>query len=231
MIAVNLVWIFFLAAFIAVFITLVIFSVLALNTLSQENRSFLRSFPCEAIRTKAGFNRAYHIILYIFSGLCFAPLFVVLPLINEFGGLGVFAIIIPILFGIEGMLGVSIFLFNIRYTVTHTKLATGFMVGSFLVNALTAIYAGLTYNSWSKIASASALPLAMGVVAGVLMIMTILIMVNPKLKDWAQLEQIENKNDDPTYRRPRFFPLAYSEWAILLINFIGEVAFFITLVH
>lgn len=231
MIAVNLVWILFLVAFVAVFITLVIFSFLSLNSLPNENRSFLRAFPCEAIRANSTLDRAYHIILYVFSGLCFAPLFVVLPLINEFGGLGVFAIITSILFGIEGMLGVSVFLFNIRYTATHTKLATGFMVGSFLVNALTAIYSGMTYNSWSKIDSANSLHLAMGVIAGIMMILTILIMVNPKLKDWAQLEQKNDDGAEASYRRPKFFPLAFSEWAILLINFVGEIAFFVSLIH
>ena len=230
MIEFNLVWIFFLVAFAGMFIALLVLSILRMQHVEEENRSFMRLFPCELIKDKIPGANIYRILLYIFSGLCFAPVFVVLPLIDEFGGLGALAMIVSFLYGIEGIVMVSIFLFNIRYTNTHTKLSTGFMAGSFLVNGLTTLYAILTYTSWNKFDKGSILTLVMAILAGLLTIGTLLITLNPKLKNWAQLVKSQD-GEEVVYSRPKIFPLAFSEWLIILINFVGEVVFFISLIR
>lgn len=230
MISVNLVWIFFLVAFVGVFIALVVLSFLRMKHIEEENRSFMRLFPCELIKEKIPGANIYRTILYIFSGLCFAPVFVVLPLLDEFGGLGALAMIVSFLFGIEGIVLVSIFLFNIRYTNTHTKLSTGFMAGSFLVNGLTTLYAILTFTTWNKFGKGSILSLVMAIIAGLLTILTLVITLNPKLKNWAQLVRVD-EGEEAVYKRPKIFPLAFSEWLIILINFVGEIVFFISLIR
>ena len=230
MISFNLVWIFFLVAFVGVFVALVVLSILRMKHIDEENRSFMRLFPCELIKDTIPGANIYRILIYIFSGLCFAPVFVVMPLLDEFGGLGALAMIISFLYGIEGIVMVSIFLFNIRYTNTHTKLSTGFMAGSFLVNGLTTLYAILTFTTWNKFDKGSPLALAMAIIAGLLAIGTLVITLNPKLKNWAQLIKVEN-GEEVTYKRPKIFPLAFSEWLIILINFVGEVVFFISLIR
>ena len=230
MISINIPWIFLLVAFVGVFIALVVLSIVSLRFVEEENRSFTRLFPCELIKEANPLANSYRIILYVFSGLCFAPVFVVLPLINEFGGLGIFAMIISFLYGIEGIVMVSIFLFHIRYTNTHTKLSTGFMAGSFLVNALTTVYAFLTFKKWNDFNKGSVLTLVMGIIAAVLAIGALLITLNPKLKDWARLIKVES-GEDVHYTRPKIFPLAFSAWLLILINFVGEIVFFISLIR
>ena len=230
MIEFNLVWIFFLVAFAGMFIALLVLSILRMQHVEEENRSFMRLFPCELIKEKIPGANIYRILIYIFSGLCFAPVFVVLPLLDEFGGLGAMAMIVSFLYGIEGIVMVSIFLFNIRYTNTHTKLSTGFMAGSFLVNGLTTVYAILTYTTWNKFDKGSVLTLVMAILAGLLTIGTLLITLNPKLKNWAQLVKSQN-GEEAVYSRPKIFPLAFSEWLIILINFVGEIVFFISLIR
>ena len=230
MIEFNLVWIFLLVFFVASFAVVAILSILRLHQVEEENRSFLRVFPCELIKEKIPNANIYRIFIYIFSGLCFAPVFVVLPLLDEFGGLGALAMILSFLYGIEGIVMVSIFLFNIRYTNTHTKLSTAFMAGSFLVNALTTLYGVLTYTTWNKFDKGSPLALAMAILAGLLTIGTLLIMFNPKLKNWAQLVKVEN-GEEVIYSRPKIFPLAFSEWLIIVVNFVGEIAFFIEIIR
>ncbi len=230
MISINLVWIVFLVAFVGVFVALAVLSILRMRHVEEENRSFMRLFPCELIKDKIPGVNAYRTLLYVFSGLCFAPVFVVLPLLDEFGGLGAIAMIVSFLFGIEGIVMVSIFLFNIRYTNTHTKLSTGFMAGSFLVNALTTLYAILTYTTWNKFDKGSPLALSMAIVAGLLAIATLVITLNPKLKNWAQLVKSQN-GEEVVYSRPKIFQLAFSEWLIILINVLGEIVFLVSLIR
>ena len=230
MISINLVWIFFLVAFVGVFAAVAVFSFLRMNHVEEENRSFLRLFPCELIKEKIPGSNVYRTLIYIMSGLCFAPVFVVLPLLDEFGGLGALAMIVSFLYGIEGIVMVSIFLFNIRYTNTHSKLSTGFMAGSFLVNALTTLYAILTYTTWNKFGKGSVLSLVMAILAGLLAIATLVITLNPKLKNWAQLVRVD-EGEEAVYKRPKIFWLAFSEWLIILLNFIGEIVFFISLIR
>ena len=230
MIGINLVWIVFLVAFVGVFATLVVLSILRMNYIEKENRSFLRLFPCELIKDSIPNANIYRVLLYIFSGLCFAPVFVVLPLLDEFGGLGALAMIVSFLYGIEGLVMVSIFLFNIRYTNTHTKLSTIFMAGSFLILALITLYAVLTFTTWNKFDKGSVLTLVMAILAGLLAIGTLIITLNPKLKKWASLVKSQS-GDEAIYSRPKIFPLAFSEWLIILINFFGEITFFISLIR
>lgn len=230
MIEINLVWIFFLAAFVGVFIALVVFSIFRMRHVEEENRSFMRFFPSELIKDKIPGAYYYRILLYVYSGLCFAPVFVILPLIGEFGGLGALAMIVAFLFGIEGIVMVALFLFHIRYTNTLTILSTIYMASSFLVNGLATLYAFLTYSAWNKIAKTHVLTLVMAILSGLLAIFALIITLNPKLKNWAQLVKIQD-GEEAKYRRPKIFWLAFSEWLLILVNFIGEVAFFLTIIQ
>lgn len=230
MIEINFVWIVLLVAFVAMFVTLAIFSVLRLRFIEKENRSFTRIFPCELIKDKIPNAGVYRTLLYVYCGLCFAPVFVVLPLLDEFGGLGALAMVVSFLFGIEGIAMVSIFLFSIRYTNTHTKLSTVFMAGSFLVSGLTMLYSILTFTTWNKFDKGSPIAVAMAVLSGLCVIVVLLITSNPKLKNWAQLVKIEN-GEEVVYQRPKIFPLAFSEWLLILVNFIAEIAFLISLIR
>lgn len=230
MIGINLVWVFFLILVAVGFATLVIFSIFRLKGVEAENRSFLRLFPCELVSEKLPGGSAYRVVLYIYGALCFAPVFVVLPLLDEFGGLGAMALITSFLFGIEGIIMVALFLFHIKYINTHTKISTIFMAGGFLVNALAAVYAILTYSKWNQFDMGSGLTIAMAFISGLLTICSLVLVLNPKLKNWAQLVQVEG-GENPVYRRPKIFPLAFSEWAIVIINFVGEVAFLISLIR
>ena len=43
-------------------------------------------------------------------------------------------------------------------------------------------------------------------------VLQLLLMLNPKLKHWYQLERIEEQNKKPRFQRPMWFVLAYSTW-------------------
>jgi hypothetical protein len=43
-----------------------------------------------------------------------------------------------------------------------------------------------------------------------------LLILNPKLKQWYQLEQVEEANKKPRFQRPMWFVLAYTTWLSML---------------
>jgi hypothetical protein len=46
-------------------------------------------------------------------------------------------------------------------------------------------------------------------------IFQLIILLNPRLKDWALLEKVEGTNEKPLYRRPIQFVMAYTQWLSL----------------
>ena len=58
----------------------------------------------------------------------------------------------------------------------------------------------------------------------VIVALILCLIVNPKLRMWAKLDLVDGE-----YVRPKRFPLAYSEWGVLLGLFLTEVLYFIQL--
>jgi len=230
MIQITPVWIVILVIFIACFIALAIFSTFRLNNLPKENRSFMRAFPSEIYDNKFPLSNVYRPIIFVYCALCFSPLAFIVPNISKLGDVGIIGTVVTIVFGIQGILLVSLFLFHIRYTSAHMKLATFYMACSFLTCSLTGVYLGLTYKTWLKFDKATVLSLILTIIAGILAIIVLIFIFNPKLKDWAKLFR-SNDGEEAVYSRPKKFPLAYTEWSLILINFIAELIFIIGLVR
>ncbi len=73
----------------------------------------------------------------------------------------------------------------------------------------------------------AALWFAIGI--GVVSMFAMLIMVNPKLSNWAKLESTVDESGAVVERRPKYFILAFSEWLVLfsaiLLSVLNLVAF------
>lgn len=46
-------------------------------------------------------------------------------------------------------------------------------------------------------------------------IFQLILILNPRLKNWALLEKVESTNEKPLYRRPTYFVMAYTQWLSL----------------
>ena len=46
----------------------------------------------------------------------------------------------------------------------------------------------------------------------------VFILVNPRLKNWAQLEKVVGKDGGSSLKRPKPFVLAFSEWIIIFLS-------------
>ena len=231
MISVNLVWVVLFVAFIAVCAALIVVRFLLDKSDSKFQFSFFRNFPYEIITIYKDKSKIYKVLLFIFSGLCFAPIFVVVPLIGEFGELGWIAIMNSCLYGLAGIMVVSIHLFEARFIKTHTLLVT-IMIGlAFLSSSISALFSMLTFNVYNRFNEGS--PLAIGCFALFVLaaLFDLFVAFNPKLKDWTKLEKITNPDGSISYDRPKIFPLAFSEWLIIFSLFLSEVVFFVSLIH
>ncbi|MFA6620083.1 MAG: hypothetical protein WCS90_03010 [Bacilli bacterium] len=56
-----------------------------------------------------------------------------------------------------------------------------------------------------------------------LALVTIALPFHPKMKRWAELEQVSEKDGTVSYRRPHFFILAFQEWLLSLFRAVGFV--------
>ena len=72
--------------------------------------------------------------------------------------------------------------------------------------------------------------LLFAILSGVICILSMLICFNPKLKNWSQLEE-RIINDEKVFDRGKVFPLAYSEYASILIIAISYILFFLSLIE
>lgn len=228
MISPNIIWIFSLSAFAVIALT--IFIVIILNSRKMDPKfSFLRTFPYEFLNERGEQIILFKPLLYILTGLAFSPLFIITPLIQEFGSLGFFSILISCVFGLAMICNCLLFFFDARYTKTHMVLFTISSVLVFLSNTLTTIYSFVIFKGYKDMAIAHNGSLILGIASGVIAIAVLFLIVNPKLKNWAKLE-VETDGETKTYKRGKVFILAFTEWLILLLSVVGELIFFLTLI-
>ena len=231
MIAINLVWVILFIAYIAIFAALIVVRFLLEKSEPELRFSFFRNFPYEIISFYQDKSKIYKVLLFIFSGLCFVPIFVIVPLVGEFGELGWIAIVNACVYGLTGIMVVSIHLFEAKFIKTHSLLVS-IMIGlAFLSSSLSALFSMLTYNVYSRFNEGS--PLAIGCFALFVLaaLFDLFVAFNPKLKDWTKLERYTNSDGSISYDRPKVFPLAFSEWLIIFSLFLSEAIFFISLIH
>ena len=231
MIQVNLVWILLLIAFIAVFAALIVTKLLLDKGERELKISFLRHFPYEVLSIHKDKSKIYKVLLFIFAGLTFSPIFVIVPLVGDFGDLAWIAILASCFYGFSGLLTVGIHIFEAKFIKTHALLASILVALVFLSTSLSALFSILTFNVYNRFGEGS--PLAIGCFALLIVaaLFDLFIAFNPKLKDWTKLEKLINSDGSISYDRPKIFPLALSEWLIIFSLFISEVVFYIALIH
>ena len=130
------------------------------------------------------------------------------------------------IFHIFSMLSfVLINLIEPKFIRQHTLISTIYLASCFGILAMISIFGILLFTTTGRI-----LPLIIGIITTLLSILQILIILNPKLKDWAKLEAFVDENKNINYRRPKIFILALSEWLTFLLSTIGLILFLIVII-
>ncbi len=82
------------------------------------------------------------------------------------------------------------------------------------VGGLTLLQIGSGFSDATKI---------IGIIVLVSLVIEIALLVNPKLKSWDKMERITNKKGEEVLARPKWFVLAYSEWAAFISSAIIDI--------
>lgn len=82
------------------------------------------------------------------------------------------------------------------------------------VGGVTLLELGAEYSEVTRI---------LGIVVLATLIVEVLLLVNPRLQNWDKLEKVTNKKGEEVLARPRWFVLAYSEWAVFACSAIVDV--------
>ncbi len=224
MIKPNLIWGLILGAIVLVFLLMITFGYL-FSKKEDKSISFFSHFPFEIIKGEVS-----NIFLIIYMIVAFAPLFVIIPLFGEFGDFAVFNIFIAAFFGLFSLVVGAIIKITTKYIVPHIRLASILMAGAFLMSALTSLHFFLNFSMMSKFPGNGYVHLSLGIIAGLLALGMLVVMFNPRLKKWAQLEE-HIDGDNKIFDRPKFFPLAYSEWISVIVLFISQLLFMLSLIN
>ena len=228
MISPNAIWIFSLIAFGVV--ALILLTLLLLNS-KLRGKEFcpLRNFPYEFGKMNPDVFNVFKPLMFVLTGLAFSPLFVITPLINEFGDLRVLCILVTCVFGLAGISNCLLFFFDARYTKTHMVLVTVSMSLTLLANVLTTLLSMLVYKTYLDMSDNHVGSLVIAIASGVLALAMLFLIINPKLTSWAKLESVVDENGEKTFVRGKVFVLALSEWITIAIAILGEVIFFLSL--
>ena len=222
MIEINLIWILVLIAYVSSFLLFMLFNLINIKK-NKNTYSFLNQFPFEYLT-----NRTSDILLYVFAGISFTPLLVIIPCFGEMADLAIFNVLLACVFGMSGFVIALIYKISTSYLNVHFKIMTGLFCLAFLLSALTALHFFLSYSTYARVASNGTYYLIFGILSSLLSVLMFVLLFNPKLKDWAHLEAVTNE-DEISYIRPKFISLAYSEWLSIAVVVISEILFLLSL--
>ena len=214
-------WIVSVTVLIASFLGIVLTAKLLTKPIDEYKFSFMRIFPFEVINASEDNSKYYKFATYLFSGMCFSPIILVIGEQSSLKSLNPMGIIIACILGLAGLCFVFLNIFDATHVKAHLSLFTVFAFLILLSSALIFSRGLIAYNIFKEHGKQEFLFLISEILAALTFVFVLLIIFNPKLKTWAVLEERDGK-----YYRPKRFVLAYSEWALVLTLFINELIYF-----
>lgn len=217
-------WIISVVLLVISFAGIAVSAIMFAKPVDEYKFSFMRMFPFEVGRTAENNGKFYSFFTYLFAGLCFAPLVIIVGGKSDLEALKPMSILLTCVLGLSGLCFIFLNIFDVTHVKAHLTLFTVFAALVILSGGL--IFArGLTaYNVFNEHGHKEIIFLVTQILAAVSVVFSLLVLVNPKLRSWARLDNV-----DGTYKRPKRFVLAYSEWALLTILFFNELVFFVQL--
>ena len=204
---------------------LMIFSaVIFAKPVDEYKFSFMRIFPFEVVRTAENNAKFYTFPTYLFAGMCFSPIIVVVSSPSSLSALNPMSIVISCTLGLGALCFLFLNVFDVTHVKPHLYLFGGFACLSILSGLLIFGRGLVGYLTLADIGQEEIIFLITEILAGLNVIFIFIILLNPKLVTWPKLDLVNGE-----YKRPKRFVLAYSEWAILLTLFINELIFFVQL--
>ena len=177
----------------------------------------LNMFPYE-LNFEASFKENLLGNIFLFATSLIGIVFHVLIIKSASSGF----IIILAISGILASVLISIVpLLPLSYLKTHLIVDVALFISVLLSIVSSALCALRYYQVWLNSEGNPSLFLMIFyfVFAGIYL----LFLFNPKIALWAKLEQVVNSDGTSYYKRPKFFPLAYTEWVTYIFYFFSLI--------
>ena len=217
-------WIVSVSILLVSFLAIVFTAKFLAKPVDKYNVSFMRMFPFEMARTAENNVKFYIFFTYLFAGMCFSPIVVIVETTSKLSNLNPLSIFIVCLLGLAGLCFVFLNIFDVTHVKPHLTIFAIFALLTLLSGALVATRGFVAFDTFKKHGSTELLLVISASLSAFVSFLSLFIIMNPKLKSWARLDQIDGE-----YVRPKRFTLAYSEWAILLALFLIEIIYFVQL--
>ena len=217
-------WVLSVVIIVIGFSGIVLSAKLLSKPIDEYKFSFMRIFPFEVINASGDNSRFYSFSSYLFSGMCFSPILLVISEQSSLKTLNPMSILLACVLGLAGLCFIFLNIFDATHVKAHLSLFTVFAFLIILSSTLIFSRGLIAYNIFKEHGKQEYIFLISQILSGITFVFALLIIFNPKLKTWAVLEE-----RDGQYHRPKRFVLAYSEWALLLTLFINELIYFLQL--
>lgn len=185
------------------------------------------TFPYELIEGKTTTNVMIGKILMVLSFVALGVYFIVFP--GDRSNLGVIKVIAGFI-NVIGILTVLSFfgiaLVNMKNVKLHMIADAFFFAFSFILTTAIAIMGFWTLKDTTA-SGADVKKLILAGVASLVGIVQMIMFFNPKLRNWAQLEEKSDENGSMVYSRPKWFVLAYSEWTFVFTTYLNGLILFL----
>jgi len=200
------------------FLLFVVFGPLAYKKKNDKKYDFLTNFPYELMANEAEPLEILTVIFYDAFLFSLSLLAIYQVMVNYQSSRLISFILLGGFFALAFAISmISLGLTPASKEKSHT---TKFVISSALLLCYNFIN-GIFLFAVSKGYKAMVAMNVFGALCFVVSLATFVIMLNPKLKNWPNLESVSEKDGTISYRRPRPFVLAFSEWGILLLTIVG----------
>ena len=217
-------WIVSVSILLVSFLSIVFTSKFLAKPVDKYKVSFMRMFPFEMARTAENNGKFYSFSSYLFAGMCFSPIIVIIETSGRLSSLNPLSILISCILGLAGLCFIFLNIFDVTHVKAHLTIFGIFASLVLLSSALVSVRGFVAFDTFKKHGSTEILLIISAGLAAVVAAFVLFMIVNPRLKTWAKLDMVDGE-----YVRPKTFPLAYSEWAILLALYLTEMSYFLQL--
>ncbi|MBQ4255279.1 MAG: hypothetical protein II721_04705 [Bacilli bacterium] len=217
----------YLAGSIASFVGLAFFFVMGFlsffrKRVKKPRYDFLTDFPFEFYD---GINQTS--ILSRFGFLVYQLAFIVIAFsgfsITAIPGLNAYIIFLLALFFIKG----TSFVFLLFVPASNEKIHMVFALSSFILEAICSFVIGLVYFQFTS-DSYAIFGWVFSVISWVLTAVNLSLVLNPRLANWTKMNVVEDM-DGAHLEKPRPFILAFSEWIVILSDFLLLILLIVSL--
>ena len=178
----------------------------------KEKFRYYHNFPYEIdLELNKREKLPYRIFLIIYLISSFLPLSLIVSSYTIFSKYAPFYLITSLILIVPYFMYWILTILPAKFIRQHTLVFAIFLAMTFVVACLVSVLAFLLFGL-----DCSILHLLIGVFAVAIALFILIIAVNPKLKNWTKLETKVTKDGTKEIVRPKYFPLAYSQWLILL---------------